>query len=67
MEYSDISYSSLNQKYDMAVYNFSLIGKEPVEQLFQRVLTGKGHFVIQTLHHHVACGAPPYLDGWRED
>ena len=53
----------------MAVSNFALLGKEPVERLFAALpqrLPG-GHFIVQTLHPLIACGEQPYRDGWRRD
>lgn len=54
---------------DVAVCNFSLIGKSSVETVFQQVgelLPPGGHFIVQTLHPVTACGELPYQDGWRE-
>jgi len=53
----------------MAVSNFALLGKEPVERLLANLpqrLPG-GHFIVQTLHPLIACGEQPYRDGWRRD
>ncbi len=69
LKYEDISAARLNQHYDLAVCNFSLIGKESVEHLFKvmpSLLKQGGYFFIQTLHPHVSCGDKPYMDGWRE-
>ncbi len=53
----------------MAVSNFALLGKEPVEYLFANLppLLPGGHFIVQTLHPLVACGEQLYRDGWRQD
>jgi 2-polyprenyl-3-methyl-5-hydroxy-6-metoxy-1,4-benzoquinol methylase len=54
--------------FDAVVCNFSLIGKESVENLlraFPRYLSPRGRLVIQTLHPVTACGDQPYADGWR--
>lgn len=53
----------------MAVSNFALLGKEPVERLFANLpqLLPGGHFIVQTLHPLIACGEQPYRDGWRQD
>ncbi|MDX1633900.1 MAG: class I SAM-dependent methyltransferase [Marinobacter sp.] len=54
---------------DLAVCNFSLIGKESVEAVFRQVrglLRPGGHVLVQTLHPVTACGDQPYQDGWRE-
>jgi 2-polyprenyl-3-methyl-5-hydroxy-6-metoxy-1,4-benzoquinol methylase len=54
---------------DVAVCNFSLLGRESVDTLFAAIpalLRPRGVFIIQTLHPVVACGELPYQDGWRE-
>ena len=66
--YEEIAAGALDVKVDVAVANFSLIGKESVEGVIARgpsVLTGRGSLVIQTLHPVAACGDEPYVDGWR--
>ncbi len=55
-------------KADVAIANFSLIGKEPVEQLLRGIpalLARGGAFIVQTLHPVASCGDLPYEDGWR--
>jgi hypothetical protein len=55
-------------KYDAAVCNFSLLGKESVESLLASIpdcLVAPGHLIVQTLHPLAACGDDPYEDGWR--
>jgi len=69
LAYEDISVGTLKQKFDVAVCNFSMLGKESVEHVFQQVpslLNDGGAFIVQTLHPIVACGDQPYLDGWRQ-
>jgi len=69
LEYEQICPDTLHEKYDLAVCNFSLLGKESVEHLFKvmpHLLNDNGCFIIQTLHPHTSCGDLPYLDGWRE-
>ncbi len=69
LEYENISSSTLSQKYDIAVCNFSLLGKESVEHVFNvipEIINDGGHFIIQTLHPHANCGNSPYIDGWRK-
>ncbi|MGH7694858.1 MAG: class I SAM-dependent methyltransferase [Gemmatimonadaceae bacterium] len=54
---------------DAVVANFSLIGKESVDNLIAAVppmLAPSGALVIQTLHPLVATGDLPYVDGWRD-
>lgn len=57
-------------KYDAMVCNFSLIGKESVEQLLDAVptlLNPDGYLLLQTLHPLMVCvdGDSAYEDGWR--
>jgi len=69
LEYENICSGTLHEKYDLAVCNFSLLGKESVEHVFSiipKILNDNGCFIIQTLHPHACCGDLPYLDGWRE-
>jgi 2-polyprenyl-3-methyl-5-hydroxy-6-metoxy-1,4-benzoquinol methylase len=66
--YDQIAAGVVAAKVDVAVANFSLIGKDSVERLLASVpnlLNPRGALVIQTLHPHVASGALPYEDGWR--
>ncbi|WP_444932045.1 class I SAM-dependent methyltransferase [Microbulbifer sp. SSSA002] len=68
LQYEEICAEKLEQQFALIVCNFSLIGKESVEQLFGRareLLLDGGHFVVQTLHPHWACAEQPYRDGWR--
>jgi hypothetical protein len=54
---------------DAAVCNFSLLGKESVEDLLGALpfyLKDHGTLIIQTLHPVAACGMSSYEDGWRE-
>lgn len=69
MSYEDIATGSLEDQFDMVVCNFSLLGKESVENLFKTfptLLNPKGSVVVQTLHPATACGDHPYQDGWRD-
>jgi 2-polyprenyl-3-methyl-5-hydroxy-6-metoxy-1,4-benzoquinol methylase len=55
-------------KVDVAVANFSLIGKESVDLLVRGIhnlLAPGGAVIIQTLHPVASCGDLPYRDGWR--
>ncbi len=54
---------------ELAVCNFSLLGRESVEVLLRAmpaILQPRGTLVIQTLHPVFACGEQRYEDGWRE-
>src|SRR5687768_3951048 len=67
--YEEIASGELDLKVDVVVANFSLIGKEAVDDVVNaapRLLNPGGSFVVQTLHPHVAAGDLPYADGWRE-
>jgi len=69
LAYEDISLGALMQTFDVAVCNFSLLGKESVEHVFQQVpslLNDGGAFIVQTLHPNVTCGDQAYQDGWRQ-
>jgi 2-polyprenyl-3-methyl-5-hydroxy-6-metoxy-1,4-benzoquinol methylase len=67
--YGEIAAGALDLRVDVVVANFSLIGKESVEQVLRSVpdlLNEGGALVIQTLHPVVATGDLPYEDGWRD-
>ena len=67
--YEEATAGTLGFTADVAVCNFSLLGKESVETIFAAItalLNTGGAFIIQTLHPVVACGEAPYRDGWRE-
>jgi 2-polyprenyl-3-methyl-5-hydroxy-6-metoxy-1,4-benzoquinol methylase len=67
--YEEIAAGTLDVKVDLAVANFSLIGKESVDALIRRattLLNPSGSLVIQTLHPVIARGDEPYVDGWRQ-
>lgn len=69
LEYEKMSVRTIDEKYDIAVCNFSLLGKESVEHIFNvipSILSDDGYFIIQTLHPNISCGEFPYVDGWRE-
>ena len=54
--------------FDTVICNFSLIGKEAVENLLTALpqyLNPQGSLVIPTLHPLTSCGDQPYCDGWR--
>jgi 2-polyprenyl-3-methyl-5-hydroxy-6-metoxy-1,4-benzoquinol methylase len=66
--YEDIIDGGFEATVDVAVANFSLIGKESVDGLVRRapsLLAPGGALVVQTMHPLIACGEPPYVDGWR--
>ena len=66
--YEDIGDVVAGVAVDVVVANFSLLGKESVEDVVRRApawLAAGGALVIQTLHPLVAGGDAPYEDGWR--
>jgi len=68
MSYEEIAAGGLALAVDVAVANFSLIGKEAVDGLFAAApsyLRAGGALVVQTVHPLMACGEEPYADGWR--
>lgn len=57
-------------RFDLAVSNFALLGREPVERLLTALpefLLPGATLVIQTLHPLALRDGQPYRDGWRED
>lgn len=69
LSYEEIAAGKLQLAVDLAVCNFSLIGKESVDGLFRAApsyLRRGGHLVVQTVHPVIACGEQAYVDGWRE-
>lgn len=69
LSYEALGAGQLHAAVDVAVCNFSLIGKESVDGVFRAaasLLNPDGAFIVQTLHPLVACGDAPYRDGWRE-
>lgn len=69
MSYEEIAAGKLTIPVDMIVCNFSLLGRESVDDLVRvapSMLNSQGALIVQTLHPHMACGDLPYQDGWRE-
>jgi 2-polyprenyl-3-methyl-5-hydroxy-6-metoxy-1,4-benzoquinol methylase len=69
LEYESFSSNTFMDKFDVAVCNFSLLGKESVAHIFKvipGILNEGGHFIVQTLHPRVSCGDVSYQDEWRE-
>lgn len=66
--YESIAAGEFEVTVDVAVANFSLIGKESVEGVINRapsLLNNGGSLIIQTLHPVTSCGDESYADGWR--
>lgn len=69
LAYERLGYDALQQTYDLMVCNFSLLGEDSVNAVFEAsktLLKPHGALVIQTLHPIVSCGELPYQEGWRE-
>lgn len=69
ISYEDIAAGKLDIAVDVAVCNFSLLGRESVEALFRAIpslLEPQGIVIVQTLHPVIACGDLSYQDGWRK-
>ena len=66
--YEDLPEYKFAQRFDCAVCNFSLIGKEATEMVLEsarNALEPKGRLIIQTPHPLMASLDTPYEDGWR--
>jgi 2-polyprenyl-3-methyl-5-hydroxy-6-metoxy-1,4-benzoquinol methylase len=69
LSYEEVSYETLNEKYDVVVSNFALLGEQSVVNVFREIssiLTKGGYFIIQTIHPINGGGEEEYIDGWRE-
>ncbi|GJL56980.1 MAG: hypothetical protein NPIRA02_41120 [Nitrospirales bacterium] len=69
LPYEVLSSDVLQEQFDAMVCNFSLLGHESVDHIFQQarfLLHKNGSLVIQTLHPVDSCGGGQYEDGWRE-
>lgn len=69
LTYEQINPDHIDEKFDVAICNFSLIGQTSTEQVFngvKQLLTPTGYFVVQTLHPAHSNGDQAYEDGWRE-
>ncbi|NHZ35829.1 class I SAM-dependent methyltransferase [Massilia rubra] len=68
LSYQDIAAGKLAMHADVAVCNFSLLGKESVDGLVRAAtsfLTPGGALIVQTIHPLAAGAAADYRDGWR--
>ncbi len=69
LSYEDLSKDTIKAKFDIAVCNFSLLGKESVTKIFRSVsdlLNENSYFIVQTIHPISGCGDAKYKDGWRK-
>lgn len=67
--YEELAAGTFRLSCDVVVCNFSLLGKQSVEGLFNTMpslLQPQGSVIVQTLHPVSACGDLPYKDGWRQ-
>ncbi len=71
LSYEDIAINGLaNSCFDAVVCNFSLLGKESIDNLVHLIpcfLQNNRLLFIQTLHPVTACNEQPYVDGWRQE
>ncbi|AIF48315.1 class I SAM-dependent methyltransferase [Dyella japonica] len=68
LSYDDLAAGLLDERADVVVCNFSLLGGSSVDALLAavpRLLARGGVLMVQTLHPLMA-EAGPYADGWRE-
>lgn len=69
LSYEDLSQDVIEEKFDVVVCNFSLLGNESVTKIFQSVsdlLNEGGYFIVQTIHPISGCDDGKYNDGWRK-
>ena len=67
--YDELIEGAIKEKFDIIVCNFSLLGKESVNNIFKYIsclLNNGGFFIVQTIHPVTACSDSKYIDGWRE-
>ncbi len=68
LSYEELSSSHFEDKFDVVVNNFSLLGNESVNRLFEQIpalLTKSGAYIVQTVHTLIECGEEKYQTGWR--
>lgn len=68
LSYEAFGPDAFEERFDVVVCNFSLLGKESVERVIERsvdVLRPKGVLIVQTVHPIEASDAGNYVDGWR--
>ena len=66
--HEDIGAGKVDVRVDVAVANFSMIGKDSVDGVVRSapsLLNDKGSLIVQTMHPVVAGGDEAYVDGWR--
>lgn len=68
LSYADLAPGRLPEKFNIAVCNFSLLGKDSVDEVFANVkhlLKPSGLLIVQTLHPRMVSDRHNYCDGWR--
>ncbi len=68
LSYADLAPGRLSERFNIAVCNFSLLGKDSVEAVFDNVkhiLKPSGFLIVQTLHPRMVSDTNNYCDGWR--
>lgn len=68
LSYEALSFFELGEKFDLLVANFSLLGNESVEHIFQQaaeLLNEHGYLIIQTIHPKMVNDDSNNTDGWR--
>ena len=68
LSYEELAMEAFTEQFDVAVCNFSLLGDESVNYVFQsisKVVHAEGYFIVQTMHPVAASAAQEYEDGWR--
>lgn len=69
LAYEQLAKHDFHEKFDLVVCNFSLLGKDSVEQVFQhghRLLNQNGSLLVQSVHPVGSCGAGAYESAWRQ-
>lgn len=69
LAFEALSGDVLQERFDVIVCNFSLLGNESVTRFFQQapsLLNEGGSLIVQTIHPVAGCGDGEYEDGWRE-
>jgi 2-polyprenyl-3-methyl-5-hydroxy-6-metoxy-1,4-benzoquinol methylase len=66
--YESLSSAEIEEKFDVVVCNFSLLGNESVNHVFHQapfLLNEGGSLIVQTIHP-LTESREQYKDGWRE-
>ena len=69
LSYEEFKSDKFQKKFDILVCNFSLLGKESVENIMitsKELLKDEGAFIVQTIHPVEVSNDKNYVDGWRE-